>query len=426
MSNRSAIKKLFRSSACLLLAIMMVLSMSTIAFADNGDDAETPVAESQEEGSYLDANRNDTADSSETESYLTGFVRDNLYSGYYDEHLAYDTVLPSIEVDGNSYASATATIKNAAQYEGASSVAVFSSIGKVKYNVDIAEEGMYAIRFNYYPIADKNGNDIEIAIAVDGKTPFEEAAALNLKRVWVNELIDGKISTDSIGNELLPNQIERPRWVAKDLYDAEGRYLDAFKFYFTPGTHEITLTLENGLFALDSMVLHNEGPMINYDQYLSDAYAAGAQDNALKLEPIEAEQFIDKSDSIIQMTFDRSDAKITPYSISKTVFNTIGGTNWQKSGNRVNWEIEVPEDGLYELSFRYRQSYQRGKSSYRTLYIDDVIPFEEAKCIKFDYKTGYRYVVAGRKNEDGKKEDYKFYLTAGKHVLSLEASIGEL
>lgn len=420
MSNRSVIKKLFRSSVCLLLAVIMCLSMSTVTFAAEGDTAEAT-------DDYLAGQSANRGDSSDTESYLTGFVRENLYNDYYDRYYEYDIALPTINIDGTTYASATADVKNEANYEDASSVAVINGEGKVSYTVNVSETGMYAVEMNYFPIINQNGNDIEIALEIDGKTPFEEAAALNLKRVWVNELTNGEISKDSVGNELLPNQIQQPRWVVKDLYDAEGRYLESFKFYLTAGTHTITIIIENGAFGLDNMRLHNEGSKISYDDYLSDAIANGAQDtDAMIAEPVEAEQFTDKSDSIIQMAFDRSDARITPYSVSTTVYNTLGGTNWQKSGNRVNWTINVPEDGFYKISFRYRQSYQRGMSSYRALYIDGEIPFAEAYCIAFDYKTGYQYMVAGRDLENGEREDYEFYLTAGTHELSLEASIGEM
>ena len=66
---------------------------------------------------------------------------------------------------------------------------------------------------------------------------------------------------------------------------------------------------------------------------------------------------------------DRSDPKVTPYSVSKTTLNTFGGANWNTSLGRVNYTINVEESGYYELSFRYRQSFQRGATIYRRLYI---------------------------------------------------------
>ncbi len=438
MSNRSTLKKLFRSSVSLILVLVMLLSLNVAVFAEGEETTtEAPSAEQTDatdegNGAYYDAQKENAADSAATESYLTGFVRDNLYTDYYDKYAEYDVVMPTVEVDGTAYTSATAKVSKKDTYEGESNVAVVEGTGDITFTVDAPETGMYAVELKYFPIENENGNDIEIGFSVDGKEPFEESGILNLKRVWINELIDGKISTDKVGNELLPNQIQSPEWVVKDICDSEGRYLESYRYYLTAGTHTVTITLENGAFGLDYIKLHNEGDALTYDEYLSNAIASGAQETSQIITNsegnayIEAEQFTDKTDAIIQMAFDRSDAKITPYSVSTTVYNTLGGTNWAKSGNRVNWTIEVPEDGLYEISFRYRQSYQRGKSSYRKLYIDGEIPFQEANSIEFDYKTGYQYTVAGRDLSDGQSEDYKFYLTAGTHTLSLEASIGEL
>ncbi len=433
MSNRCTFKKLFQSSVCLLLVLVMTLSMSVVAFAESQTaGAETAAEQTAAGGGYNAEQFSNSANADETESYLTGFVRDNLYADYYDRYAAYDISLPTIELDGVNYTSATADVEKKDVFEGEKNVAVVKKAGDITFTVEVAQAGMYAVEFKYFPIKNENGNDIEAGLMVDGKYPFEESGVLNLKRVWVNELVDGKISQDKVGNELLPNQIQSPAWVTKDVSDAEGRYLDSYRYYLSAGTHTVTINVENGSFGLDYIKLHNEGNKISYDEYLNNALAAGVQEstqlitNAAGDAYIEAEQFTDKSDALIQMVFDRSDAKITPYSVSTTVYNTLGGTNWAKSGNRVNWTIDVPEDGLYEISFRYRQSYQRGKASYRTLYIDNKIPFEEAYSIKFDYKTGYQYTVAGRKTADGEMENYKFYLTAGTHTLSLEACIGEL
>ena len=365
MSNRSTFKKLFRSSVCLILVLAMLLTFNVAVFAAGEDTTETTSTEQidatgEGSGAYYDAQLDNAADSADTESYLTGFVRDNLYSDYYDKYAEYDVALPTVEVDGTAYTAATADVSKEATYEGESNVAVVKGTGDITFTVEVAQTGMYAVELKYFPIVNENGNDIEVGFSVDGKEPFEESGILNLKRVWINELIDGKISTDKVGNELLPNQIQSPEWVVKDICDAEGRYLDSYRYYLTAGTHTVTITLENGAFGLDYLKLHNDGALPTYDEYLSEAIASGAQETSQIITNsegnayIEAEQFTDKTDAIIQMAFDRSDAKITPYSVSTTVYNTLGGTNWAKSGNRVNWTIEVPEDGLYEISFRYR------------------------------------------------------------------------
>lgn len=416
MSNRRTCRGLFKSVVCFVLMLSLLLSLNIVASADGETAGDGYNAAQYEIG----------GNSGDTDTYLTGFVRQNLYTDYHEKYAEYDQQMPSVTVRGDSFTSAPAKVTRSNDFEGAQGVAVIKATGKIVYSVTVPQTGMYAVEMNYFPIADENGNDLEFAFSIDGKSPFEEAAALNMKRVWINETGDGELDHDKVGNELLPRQVQSPKWLTKDLYDAEGRYLESFKFYLTAGKHELAFDVESGQFGLAQIKLHNEGELSSYDTYLSEAYAAGAQDTSAQLEPVEAEKFTDKSDSIVQMAFDRSDAKVTPYSVSKTVYNTLGGTNWEKSGNAVNWTIDVPEDGLYEISFRFRQSYKRGMATYRKLYIDNKIPFEEAQHITFDYKTGFQYVVAGRKTEDDGYENYKFYLTAGKHTLSLEASIGAM
>lgn len=120
--------------------------------------------------------------------------------------------------------------------------------------------------------------------------------------------------------------------------------------------------------------IHNDGSLISYDEYIAQNDAKGAADASTYFE-LEAEDYVDKTDSIMQNAYDRSDPKVTPYSVSKTTLNTFGGANWNTSLGRVNYTINVEESGYYELSFRYRQSFQRGATIYRRLYIDDVVPF---------------------------------------------------
>jgi len=88
-------------------------------------------------------------------------------------------------------------------------------------------------------------------------------------------------------------------------------------------------------------------------------------------------------------------------------------------GQWIEWEIEVPEDGLYELSFLTQQNWVRGIYSTRRLSIDGEVPFEEMNQVGFKYKSGYRLETLGE--DEG---PYQYYFTAGKHTLRLENTLG--
>lgn len=432
MSMKSMPKSLWKSCICWLLVVVMALSCSVFVFAEEEETQGEPVVPEQEEGltaeqqqAYEEALKESQNSQEASDEYITGFVRDNLYEQYYEKYSNFDVQLPEIVIDAPSFVSATAKAEVKDSFEGKNGVLYVTSTGDIVYNIQVSTEGMYEVEFAYYPLVDTKGNDLEFEILVDGVAPYDEASRLTMPRIWVNDLgEDGVIGKDSVGNELLPTQIQKPKWVIRSFADSEGRYLDKLKFYLTPGAHTITLVAVSGEFAMDQLRLFNNGDLTTYDTYYNNLSAQGVSDAVTEFRVIEAENFADKTASLIQMQFDRSDAKVTPYSVSKTVYNTLGGTNWAKSGQSVDWEIDVPADGFYEISYRFRQSYMRGMTTYRRVMIDGVVPFAEAEYLPFPYKTGFQYATAGRDTENGEFEAYKFYLTAGKHTLTFEANIG--
>ena len=90
--------------------------------------------------------------------------------------------------------------------------------------------------------------------------------------------------------------------------------------------------------------------------------------------------------------------------------------------NGIEWEIEVPEDGLYQIALKSRQNYLRGMSALRTVYIDGEIPFSELKHVQFPYHHNWQMTVLGQ----SKDEPYLFQLSKGKHRIRMEVTLGEL
>ena len=245
---------------------------------------------------------------------------------------------------------------------------------------------------------------------------------MTLKRNWDNK--DDTIKKDKVGNELLPTQVIKPKWITADFYDPNGNYNEPLKYYLSKGKHKVTIKSVSGSLAISEIRFHNDGALKSYSDYIAENNKKGAKDAKAKID-IQAEDYADKSDSILQMVYDRSDPLVKPYSVSTTVLNTFGGTNWNTSLQRVNYEITVEKAGYYELTFRYRQSFMRGTTIYRRLLIDDEVPFEEADALSFAYGSGYQVVTAG-KEVNGEFQPYKIYLDKGKHTLSLQAVIGDM
>lgn len=421
---------------CVLLAVMfLVSSLSICVFAEGEVESEVSeqVTETEEQtysdeaeegyGVVSDDDEEELTDEELKELYIEGFERTGEYAEYFEKYLEYSKNLPEIVIDPASYESATAVVVAHPEYEGVQNVVELQKDGngELVYVFNVAETGMYAVEFTYFPLADTITRDLEFALYIDGQAPFSTAESLTLKRNWADET---EIKTDSIGNQLLPSQVLKPKWITADFYDPNGNYNEPLMFFLEQGEHRITVKSISGTFALSQIRIHNDGDLQSYDEYIAANDANGAKDATTYFE-LEAEDYVDKSDSILQRAFDRSDPKVTPYSISKTALNTFGGSNWNTSLQRVNYEIDVKESGYYELTFRFRQSFMRGTTIYRKLFIDDVVPFAEAESLAFDFDSGYQVVTAG-KTVDGEFVPYKIYLEEGKHTISLQAVIGKM
>lgn len=309
----------------------------------------------------------------------------------------------------------------------------FQQQGSLTYEVVVPEDGIYQIAFTYLPLKktggtadesdDKNStNAIELGLKIDGKTLYSGLDALSLPRMFVNngstyENPVGTIRVDTIGNELTPEQVEYGEFVTKYAVDPVGVVADPYKVLLTAGTHLITVDSVYEPFALASITLKAPTDVISYEEYT--AANSGVADYSGDVIEFEGEDAWIKSTNSLVSKSDNGSANVTPNSPVKSILNYIGNTNWQVPGDTLTWKIEVPADGLYTLGVNYKQSYIIDGFTYRSLSIDGEIPFEECKNLRFDYCTDWEFKKIG----DG--TPYKFYLTKGTHILTLEVTLGE-
>ena len=82
--------------------------------------------------------------------------------------------------------------------------------GWLTYTVEVPADGAYAIRLCYYPLPGTGGN-FSFSLMLDGGFPFDEAQNLSLPRLWGNATGEGEFERDTAGNDLRPEQVEKPR-----------------------------------------------------------------------------------------------------------------------------------------------------------------------------------------------------------------------
>ncbi|WP_409344525.1 extracellular solute-binding protein [Paenibacillus sp. MBLB4367] len=290
--------------------------------------------------------------------------------------------------------------------------------GSIYWNIEVPEDGLYQLGIRYFPV-EGNSSPIERELRIDGAAPFDEANRLVFSRVWRNEL--SEVQRDLNGNDLRPRQIESPAWQEKSFSDAESNYQEPFSFYLTKGKHRIELGSLREPMVIDYLQLFHEKAPIPYKELAGDYRTQGYRETKDILIKIQGEDAVTKSNPSLYPINDRTSPGTVPYHVSKIRMNSIGGVNWKVPGQWISWEADVPEDGLYQIGFRYKQNLSRGVNVVRKLYIDDRIPFKEAEQVSFQHGGAWQIGVTGQEDRP-----YLFYLTKGKHRIKLEVTMGDL
>ena len=303
-------------------------------------------------------------------------------------------------------------------YEG-KNVVLTEDDSSVTWYVDVPEEGFYNIKLEYICVASRNCN-MERIFYLNDKMPFNGADTLTFYRLWKD---GGEIKYDNQGNMIRPAQAEFFEYQDVFLKSDLGYQVEPYRFYFNKGLNTIRFDAINEPMAISGITLTPVQKYSTYSEYIAKQPSKPESYTGSDVKVVvQGEDSLVRSDPSLFARYDRSSATTQPYNTRNTVLNYIGGDSWKSSGQWIEWNLDIPEDGWYTLSVKARQLYQRGYVSYRTVYIDGEIPFDSLMNVGFPYSTDWNYVTLS----DEDKNPYKFYLKKGTHTVRLEATLGEM
>jgi len=353
------------------------------------------------------------------EQDIAGVERDGTYAKYLSAHA--DATKPQTEVDIDLFAydveEGEASVVT--DFYGVDKALSTESDSKVTFTVDIPESGFYNIYLEYL-LPQSRGVAAERCVYINGEVPFEDARNLTFTRIWKD---GGPVKIDNQGNQIRPTQVEEYDWQDSYLKDDRGYVADPYMFYFEAGKNTISLGAENEPMVIKKMTVAPVQELDTYQEYIAKQPAVNSSATAKEyIQQIEGESSTFRSESSLYAKYDRSSPTTSPTSVTKTVLNYVGGEAWRSTGQWIEWEFEVPEDGYYNIMVKGRQNYSRGSVSNRAVYIDGEIPFEELKEVSFGYSNDWENKTLA----DAEGTPYNFYLTKGKHTIRLEAVLGGL
>lgn len=352
------------------------------------------------------------ADSNEYVKYASDSTTNDNYFTYLSKYSDQPNGTDQINIAGSDYSK---IVDDNYQVDGNSVTTSEKSLIEYTFNID--DGGLYNIGLDYFPAPGK-GMDIIRSVKIDGKSPFEEANTITLKRNWAD---DSPIQTVD-GNDLQPLQVEVPHNQTVILEDADRMTNQPLEFYLSSGQHTIQFKAVQEPLQINQLIIQPIKDLKPYEQYIKDAEAAGYKQTTGQQIVTEGETASEKSNSMLAPDLNYTNSDITPHDPYHKKVNIIGGDKWNQPGDYIEWTVDVPQAGLYDMTFNVLQNFDRGLSSSRRLSINGQVPFAEANQIKFNYdKKLQSYTLA---NEDG--TPYLFAFDQGENTIRLENVAGNL
>jgi ABC-type glycerol-3-phosphate transport system substrate-binding protein len=338
-------------------------------------------------------------------------------------------------------------------------------LGVIGWRFRVAVPGFYNLEVTYLPERGTN-SQIKRAVYLDGEILHEGLRQTAFNRAYVDSAAGTSAAgTSAAGtsagsggievvnhNEIRPKAVEVFSERAVFIDDSQKRSPDPYLFYLSDGEHTLAFESVKEPMTITGLRFASAPAVPSYREYRQNnagqrgqrgqrgegglvfqaertaasvvttapamSAATGAATGAA---PALADVYplaVRKSLPSITIKNVYVDPALTPYHPYRIVYNTIGGDTWRYPGDVIEWDIDVPEAGLYKLSFKGRQSANRGVISCRSLKINGKTPFKEAEALEFAYSASMKNYIPGG------EEPYLFFFTQGKNTLSLEVVLG--
>ena len=279
------------------------------------------------------------------------------------------------------------------------------------YEITVEEEGYYHIVVDHFIESDVLSN-INLEIKINGSYPFYEAISIDIPLRWKDETKNFEV--DSYGDEALPNQIRISEWLPLEMYNNTYLTSDPLLFQLNKGKNTIEfINKSSGHVYLGKLKVEAPKLIQSYEEYLGKH--SGISPKALYT--IDAISYVEKNSSFIRMASEQTPS-VSPFDAVYKKLNIIDGAGWNQGGQEITYEVDIKEDGFYNLAFHYLNN-KSDFSVFRTIKIDGEIPFREVISYPFEYTGTTQW--ANKVVSDPNGTPYKFYLSKGKHTITLKA-----
>lgn len=349
----------------------------------------------------------------------------------YESDPGYADVLSSWRADGYKEAAAGTPdiVIQAAQYsgfsgeepaeqmqEGRNGLLFGTETEYVEWTFTVPETGLYQMHIGYYAL-DGTGQPIQRAALLDGEKPYAEADVLVLPRYYVDSA-DPVVNT--VGDEVGAIAQEVREWTTRAIGDMAGRYSEPLLWLLEAGTHTLRLSYVDQPVLLSEIRFSAPEAIPDYAEVKAEYDEMGYQpaQEPISFQAEDRDYIVNRSDSTIS-SYNDGDPKTVPKGTAHRRLNAMGGYSWRTGNQEITYTFEVETAGLYHIAFRAQQTWNAGMSSYRQILIDGEVPFRE--MLEYAFPSSSSWYTQPLADSEG--NPYSFYLSEGKHTLTLSAKV---
>lgn len=284
-----------------------------------------------------------------------------------------------------------------------------------QFNITALADGDYNLAFVYRAVEGRIINPEADILLTNGSESYDQH--IEFARIWSDKREGKRFKTDSYGNEVVPEMQEYSEWQTAiyGISAKTGNQAVALK----AGEYTLTVTMSCESVEIAEVYFYQKD-LKSYKEYLEDH--SSDKDKSSSAVTVQAELISLKSDSSLIPTYDRSSPSVIPNYHDRISLNIIGGSSFSETGQWLEWEFDVKQNGYYALDVRYQQDALRGIGVGRRIYIDGEVPFEEFDNMLFPYTMDYTTIRL--KDKNGKA--FKIYLTEGKHTIRMQVNDAHL
>lgn len=247
---------------------------------------------------------------------------------------------------------------------------------------------------------------LELSMKVNGEYQFYELRDLEFEAAWKDP---GQASFDRYGNQIVPVPDKIVMWANKYVQDASYRHSQPLAIELQKGTNELEITMIEGTMLLGNVYLTEE-PAIA--EYTGSQKAEGSN-----LISIQAEQMTYRNASSIRAACEL-DVDLDPYEVETKALNTIDNASFKDAGQKITYEFQVEEGGIYYLALNYKQSEKADFPVFINVEVDGKVPNSAFYNYGLNYSKSYQTETL----TDAQGNYLSLDLDAGIHTISFTIS----